>query len=69
MWSKLLQGMGKAELVNSLFTSFFTSRTRLQKCKALKISGKVWNKEHLPLVEEDHIREYFSNLDIHTFGQ
>lgn len=59
------QGMEKAELLNALFTSFFASKTDLQKSKALEIKGKVWSKEHLPLVEEDQVREYFSNLDIH----
>lgn len=62
------QGMEKAELLNTLFTLFFTSRTSLQKSKDLEISGRVWGTEHLPLVEEHQVREYFSNLDVHKSG-
>lgn len=32
--------------------------TGIQKSQVLETTGRVWSKEHLPLVEEDQIREY-----------
>ncbi|GAB0176007.1 mitochondrial enolase superfamily member 1 [Grus japonensis] len=36
-----------------------------QESQTLEVREKVWRKEHLPLVEEDRVREHLGKLDIH----
>ena len=49
--------MKEASVLSAAFASGFTAKTSLQECQALKTSGKVWSREGLPSVEEDHVRE------------
>jgi len=55
---------GKAEVLTHSFSSVFTSRTTLQKSKGSETRGKGWNKEDIPLVEQDQIKVYLSTVDI-----
>lgn len=61
----LMQDMGNTEVLNASFTSVFTSKTVLQEFMVLENRGKVWSKEGLLLVKEDHVRKYLSKLVIH----
>ncbi|KAK4807239.1 hypothetical protein QYF61_024359 [Mycteria americana] len=54
------QDMEKAEVLNALFASVFTSKTSLQESQVPETKGKVWSKEDLALVEDDQVREYSS---------
>ncbi|GAB0179504.1 mitochondrial enolase superfamily member 1 [Grus japonensis] len=51
----------------AFFGSVFPSKMDLQEFQVLEIREKGWRKEYLPLVEEDQVREYLNNLDIHKF--
>jgi len=44
--------------------SFFNSTTSLGESQVPESRGKGWSKEDASLVEEDHVREYLSKLDI-----
>jgi len=57
--------MEKFEVLNILFASVFTSKISLQETQVPETKGKVCSKEDVPLVEEDEVRQYLSNLDIH----
>ncbi|GAB0177898.1 mitochondrial enolase superfamily member 1 [Grus japonensis] len=59
------QDMEKAEVLNAGFLSVFTSKTGLQESQVLETKGKDWSKKDVPLIEEDQIREYLSNMDTH----
>lgn len=61
------QDMEKAEVLNAFSISASTSKTSLQESQAPGISGKGWNEEDVPLVEEDLVREYLSTLDLFKF--
>lgn len=61
----LLNGAGKlgtnnmAKVLNAFFASVFASKTGLQESQAPQTRGKVWNKEDLPSMEKDQVREHF----------
>ncbi|XP_009330384.1 PREDICTED: carbonic anhydrase-related protein [Pygoscelis adeliae] len=41
------------------------SKTELQESQAPETHRNIWNKEELPLLEEDQVREHLNNLDTH----
>lgn len=49
----------------SFFASVFTSKTSLRESQVPETRKKNWSKEDLPLVEENQVRTYFTELDIH----
>lgn len=55
--------MEKPEVLNSFFVSAFKIKNGLQESKAIDIRGKVWNKEKLPSVDKNLLREQFNRLD------
>ena len=57
--------MEKANILNAFFVSVFTSKTSLQESQVPETKGKDWSQKDVPLVKEDQIREYLSNMDIH----
>ncbi|GAB0205781.1 mitochondrial enolase superfamily member 1 [Grus japonensis] len=61
----VMEATGKAELLNAVFASVFTTKVGPQETQTLEVGEKVWRKEDLPLVEEDGVKEYLGNLDIH----
>jgi len=58
------QNMEEAEVLNAAFASVFTSKTSLQESQVPETREKSWSEEEVPSLEEDHVREYLSNLDI-----
>jgi len=60
-----LEDTEKAELLNAFFASVFTTKASPQKSQALEVREEVWQKDGLPLVEEDCVRDHLSNLDAH----
>lgn len=62
----VIQDMEKTKILNAFLASVFTRNTGFQLPKDLETRGKVWNKENVPLAEEDQFRAYLSKLDIHT---
>lgn len=54
----------KTEVLNA-FALVFTGKTGTEQSQAFEMSGKVWSKEDLALVEEDQIREHLNKLDKH----
>jgi len=59
----------KAELLNAFFASVFTAKAGPQAYQSLEVREKDWQKEDLPLVEEDWVGTLLSKLDIHkTMG-
>ena len=59
------QDIEQAEVLTAFFVSVFTSKTGLQGSQVPETKGKDWSQKDVPLVEEDQIREYLSNMDIH----
>lgn len=57
-------GQGQAEVLNTFFISASASKTSLQESQAPGISEKGWNKEDVPLVEEDLVTQYLSTPDL-----
>ncbi|GAB0206062.1 mitochondrial enolase superfamily member 1 [Grus japonensis] len=55
----------KAELLNAFFASVFTAKAGPRESQTLEVGEKVLQKEDLPLVEEDWVREHLGNLNIH----
>jgi len=55
----------KAELLSALFASVFSAKASPQVCQALEAREESCRKYDLPLVEEDCVRDHFSNLDTH----
>jgi len=43
----------------------FTGKAVLRQFEAPEISGKLWSKEGLSLVEQDQVREHLNKWDIH----
>jgi len=58
------QDKRKAEVLNATFSLVSEGMTGLWKSQALETTGRIWSKEHLPLAEEDQLREYLCNLCI-----
>lgn len=57
--------MEKAKVLSALFTLIFTSKPSLEVSQILETRAKVWNKEDLPLWEEDWVREHLNKLDVY----
>jgi len=60
----ITQEMEKAEVLNAAFASVFTSKIDPWESQGPETNGKGWNKEDIPLVEEDQVKECLSKLDI-----
>jgi len=52
----------EVELLNAFFASVFTGP---QASQSLEVREKAREKEDLPLVEEDWVRDHLSKLDTH----
>jgi len=55
----------KAELLKASFALVFTTEAGSQASQALEVRGKACQKEDLPLVKEDWVRDHLSNLETH----
>ncbi|GAB0207177.1 mitochondrial enolase superfamily member 1 [Grus japonensis] len=55
----------KAELLNAAFASVFTAKVAPEETQTLEVGEKVLQKEDLPLVEEDWVREHLGKVDMH----
>jgi len=55
----------KAELLNAFFASLFSAKAGPQESQALEVREEACRKDDPPLVEEDCVRDRFSNLDSH----
>lgn len=56
-WAVVKKNMEKPEILNALFTLFFTIKICLRESQTPETRQKVWNKEDLPSMEQDQIRE------------
>ncbi|GAB0178706.1 mitochondrial enolase superfamily member 1 [Grus japonensis] len=55
----------KVELLNVFFALVFTAKAGPQETQTLELEEKVLQKEDLPLVEEDRVREHLGKLNIY----
>jgi len=55
----------KAELLTAFIASVFTAKAGPQASQALEVREEACRKDGLSLVEEDCMRDHFSNLDAH----
>ncbi|GAB0207732.1 hypothetical protein GRJ2_003238900 [Grus japonensis] len=61
----VMEDTEKAELLHAFFTSVLTAKADPQESQTLEVGQKVLQKEDLPLVDEDQVREHLGKLDIH----
>lgn len=50
----------EASVLGDFFASVFTGKNSPQECQALKTGGKVWSREDLPSVKENHVTEHLN---------
>jgi len=61
----VMEDAEKAELLNACFASLFSAKAGPQESQAMEVREEAWQKDDLPLVEEDCVRDHLSNLDAH----
>ncbi|GAB0208601.1 hypothetical protein GRJ2_003325800 [Grus japonensis] len=61
----VMEDTEKAELLNAFFASVLTAKADPQESQTLEVGEKVLQKEDLPLVKEDWVREHLGKVDIH----
>jgi len=57
----------KAELLNAYFALLFSVKAGPQESKAPEVREEACRKNHLPLIEEDCVRDHLSSLNAHKF--
>ncbi|GAB0206434.1 mitochondrial enolase superfamily member 1 [Grus japonensis] len=65
MGALVMEDTEKAELPNAAFASVFTAKVAPEETQTLEVGEKVLQKEDLPLVEEDWVREHLGKVDMH----
>ncbi|GAB0188244.1 mitochondrial enolase superfamily member 1 [Grus japonensis] len=65
MGDLVTQDMEKAEVLNDIFASIFTSKGSSHTTQVTEGKGRDWENEEPPTVGEDQVREYLRNLKVH----
>lgn len=60
----LTHGMEKAEVLNTVFATFLSSKMSTQESQAPETRKKVCSKEDVCLVDEGLVRGYLSKMDL-----
>ncbi|GAB0189925.1 mitochondrial enolase superfamily member 1 [Grus japonensis] len=57
--------MEKAEVLNDIFASVFTSKCSSHTVQVTEGKGRDWEREKLPTAGEDEVRDCLRNLKVH----
>jgi len=55
----------KAEVLNNIFASVFTSKCSSHTTQVTEDKGRAWENEELPIAGEDQVRDHPRNLKVH----
>jgi len=57
--------MEKAEVLNNIFASVFTSKRFSHTAQVTEGKGRDWENEVLPTEGDDHVQDHLRNLEVH----